>query len=113
MEFPISEITKLTFDSSLGWDGYSETAFRLLKMKAFPNPARNHLNIEYSLAAVGEVTVEMFTMSGIRMEALDRGLQGPGEFKLQWFLPEIPAGMYICRIRQNKETVTEKIIINK
>lgn len=113
MEFAIAEITKLTFDNSTDIERYSETVGRLLKMKAFPNPARDHVNIEYTLASCGEVAVEIFNMNGLRMEALDRGNQVAGEYQLQLYLPDVPAGIYICRIRQNNETVSEKIIIKK
>lgn len=113
MEFDITGITKLTFDNSTDLDQYSEIVGRLLKMKAFPNPARENVNIEYTLGSFGEVAVEIFNMNGLRIEALDRGRQDAGEYQLQLYLPDIPAGLYICRIRQNNETVSEKIIIKK
>mgnify|MGYP001473175350 CR=1 FL=1 len=113
MEFPITEIIKLTFDNSTALEQYSETISQLLKMKAFPNPAREHLNIEYTLSFYGAVSVEIINIKGLRIKALDRGRQDAGEYQLQLYLPDIPTGMYICRIRQNNETVSEKIIIKK
>jgi hypothetical protein len=111
MEFAIAEISKLTFDNSIDIERFPETVSQLLKMKAFPNPTRDHVNIEYTLPASGEVTVEIFNMYGLRMQAHDRGRQAPGEYILQLYISEMPAGTYICRVRQNKETVTEKIIV--
>ena len=111
MEFAIDEISKLTFDNSTDIERFPEAVTQLLRMKAFPNPTRNHLNIEYTLPSFGEVTVEIFNMHGLRIQVHDRGRQAPGEHILKLYIPDMPAGTYICRIRQNKETLTEKIII--
>jgi len=113
MEFAIDDIRKLTFDNSSGLFQYSETVGQLLTMKAFPNPASDRVNIAYSLSSAGEVTVEIFNMNGLRLESFDRGYQETGEYLYQWHLPEIPSGIYICRIRQGKEIVSEKIIVKK
>jgi hypothetical protein len=113
LEFAIAEITKLTFNNSTGLEQFSEVVGQLLKMKAFPNPALDHVNIEYTLASYGDVGVEIFNMNGLRIDARDIGCQVAGKYQLQLYLPDIPAGVYICRIRQNKENVSEKLIIKK
>ncbi len=113
MEFEITDISKLTFEDITDLCRYRETVEQLMKMKAFPNPARDQVNIEYTLPVAGEVVVEVFNINGLRMVAHDRGRQEPGEYNLPLSLPDFPAGVYICRIRQNNQTVSEKIIIKK
>lgn len=113
MEYAIDDIRKLIFDTTIGIHEVSGVIERFLTMKTYPNPASDHVNIEYSLAGSGQVTIELFNINGFRIHFLDRGWQVDGEYHYQWHTPHLPPGLYICRIWKNKENISEKIIIRK
>jgi hypothetical protein len=111
MEFSIDDIRKLTFDTTTEIRQYGDVIGKFLTLKAYPNPARDYVNIEYTLAARGEVLIEIFSLNGRHLESIDRGHEESGTYLYKWLTTPIPSGIYVCRIRQNKEIVTEKIII--
>lgn len=113
IEIAIDDIRKLTFDLTTDLAKPTEWVQQFLKVKTYPNPARECLNIDYSLAAKGEVVLEIYSMSGNQLLNRTFGDQQPGEYQYRWNTMNVPAGMYICRIRQNSEVISEKIIVKK
>ena len=113
MEIPIADIQKLTFDLSTGIQPNSQVLTQLLKFKAYPNPAKDYLNLDYTLVNEGEVLLEVLNIGGERVFSKTLGQQQPGDYQHRWQTQNVPSGTYICRIQQNKEIVSEKIIIKK
>ncbi|HPK06144.1 MAG TPA: hypothetical protein PK908_09630, partial [Bacteroidales bacterium] len=64
MSFALSDIQKLTFDVQTGITEQTELVKQLLKLKAYPNPAKDHVIIEYSLIEQGDVWLEIFNSVG-------------------------------------------------
>ena len=62
----------------------------------------NEIAIEYSLSSNGQVTLELFNMSGRRVQILDTGLRYAGTHTIslnkQRSLPALAQGMYVCRL---------------
>lgn len=113
IEIAIDDIRKLTFDLTTDMAKPTEWVQQFLKIKAYPNPARDYLNIDYTLAAKGEVLLEVYSIGGNQLLSRTFGQQQAGEYQYRWNTVNMPAGMYICRIRQNSEVVSEKIIVKK
>ena len=113
IEIAIDDIRKLTFDLTTDMAKPTEWVQQFLKIKAYPNPARDYLNIDYTLAAKGEVLLEVYSIGGNQLLSRTFGQQQAGEYQYRWNTMNMPAGMYICRIRQNSEVVSEKIIVKK
>jgi hypothetical protein len=113
IEVAIDDIRKLTFDLSTDLEQSGEVIQQLLKIKAYPNPAREFVNFDYSLAAKGDVFLEVYSINGNLVLRMNFGDQPAGEYQYRWNTADVPSGMYICRIRQNSEIVSEKIIVKK
>lgn len=69
--------------------------------------------IAYKLVADGIVTLEVFSESEIRLMTINLGLQQAGNFQFEWQPQELPAGRYICRIKQNDDMVSEQFFEKK
>ncbi len=113
IEIAIDDIRKLTFDLSTGLEQQGALVQQLLKIKAYPNPARDYVNLDYSLAIKGDVFLEVYTIGGNLRLSKSFGEQQSGEYQYRWNTMDVPSGLYICRIRQNSEIVSEKVIVKK
>ncbi len=109
----LSDIQKLTFDIPTGVNEQRELVKQLLKLKAFPNPAKDYVILDYSLNEKGYVCLEVFNSCGDLILSKATGLQTAGNHHYQWLLSDVPPGLYICRISQNKNIASEKIIVKK
>lgn len=111
VEVAITDIQKITFDNLVALPSQNQVVKQLMKMKLFPNPAREHVNIEYSLPNDGGVTLEIFNLNGQLMMTTNRGIQSAGEHYYSWPVTNIISGTYLCIITQNQEIMSKKVII--
>ena len=111
VEIAIADIQKLTFDNLVSVPLQNPVVQQLLKMKLYPNPAREFVNIAYTLPTEGIVTLEIFTLNGNLLKNSNRGNQSAGDYNYRWQTAGITAGTYLCIVKQNHEIVSEKVII--
>jgi hypothetical protein len=111
LEIAIADIQKLTFDLTTGIQQHPELVKQLLRFKAFPNPAKEYVMLDYSLHEKGNVNIEIYNMQGLLIERINQGLQHPGGYNFRINTQHLAAGTYICRVQQNNESVTQKIIV--
>jgi len=75
-----------------------------LAPSAFPNPAQNHVNIQFSAPSSGVYLVEVYSVLGERV-AFDKILATVGATaRIDLSLGEIPSGLYVYRITTNSAT---------
>ncbi|MBN2202549.1 T9SS type A sorting domain-containing protein, partial [bacterium] len=80
----------------------SVTKFRL--MQNYPNPFNPLTNIQYSLPISGQVSIEVFNVSGDKIITLSEGYEERGNHLLTWesrdsYGKPVPAGLYFCVIK--------------
>ena len=136
--YNIEEVRKITFDadvmnlhmldeslyawnvSYIGHYEYDESTSNLdgildeintMYVQIFPNPAKNNLNVRYTLLKQGSVIVELYDMEGKLTLQKELGLQFSGANQHQIDINEIKAGRYNCRIVFENNSVTKKVII--
>ncbi|MCF8225314.1 MAG: T9SS type A sorting domain-containing protein [Bacteroidales bacterium] len=114
----LSDISKLTFNSG-AIDSLTNTDSTLqivkelqmiLKLKSYPNPATDFLNIDYELTEHGSLTIEIFKLSGGLVNEILIRDQGIGKHTYQCDLRNLQSGVYIFKIRQNNKFLIEQII---
>jgi hypothetical protein len=113
IDIAIADIQKLTFDNLVSVPLQNQVVQQLLKMKLYPNPAREFVNIAYTLPTNGMVTLEIFTLNGNLLKTSNQGMQSAGDYNYHWQSTGIKPGTYLCIIKQNHEIVSEKVIIKK
>jgi len=81
-----------------------------------PNPFNPSTEIEYYLPAKSRVTVEIFDVTGKRVARLVKREQEKGCHAVQWngrddLGAAAGSGVYFCRLRAGKETISRKMIL--
>ncbi|MFH1161383.1 MAG: YCF48-related protein [bacterium] len=77
----------------------------------YPNPFSGQTTICYTLTEKTNVTIEIFTLSGARIQRLVDQEQGSGNYKIPFNAATLPSGAYYYCIRTNDNTETKKLII--
>lgn len=58
--------------------------------KAFPNPFINDVNVEYTLPVSSNVTIDIYSMKGVKVKSLLGGWQNAGTYNLKWMEDRMP-----------------------
>jgi hypothetical protein len=111
MEIAIADIQKLTFDLAVGMQHHPEVIRQLLKLKLFPNPAKDLFTLEYTLPEKGNVLIEVFTANGTRIKAIEQGYQQNGDHQYQMRSKQLVTGVYLIRVQQNNQFVVERLVV--
>uniref|UniRef100_A0A7C6A9Y8 T9SS type A sorting domain-containing protein n=1 Tax=candidate division WOR-3 bacterium TaxID=2052148 RepID=A0A7C6A9Y8_UNCW3 len=84
----------------------------------FPNPGAGHLQIRYGVTRETKIRLEIYNILGERKRRLVDEVKPIGEYIVNWDGKaddgkELSAGVYIVRVKQDKETKTTKMILAK
>lgn len=82
-------------------------------LAAYPNPASNHVTVDYTLGEQGNTTIEMIDMQGRVVATLLSGNSKPGNFTDKINLLLIPNGSYFLRMQTPNELFTKQITVQK
>ena len=81
-------------------------------LKAYPNPFKDRLSIEFMLYKDSKVSLELFNMSGQRIATLYQGNARANEINKVEFLPEhVPGGILIYRLSTEKAFFFDKAVM--
>ncbi len=82
------------------------------RMVIYPMPAKNHTNIQYSIAQTGSVNIDIFTLQGEKIENFRFDNQLKGIHTVTWKIGSgQPKGIYIIRVSTPKEIFSGKVIV--
>jgi hypothetical protein len=77
---------------------------------AYPNPASQHLNIQYSLIDDADVTIEVYDLLGNQvMNAQQSGARSNQVQNTRMDVSELTSGLYFVTIVAGESTVTRKV----
>ncbi len=85
-----------------------ERTFRLS-----PNPATNVTNIYYSVDAETNAEILVRDVTGRLIHKMNQGRVSKGEYNVRLETFSLPSGLYFFSLRTDKETKTEKLIIQR
>ena len=79
----------------------------------YPNPFNPVTNIIYGLPEYSKVQIDVYNLTGKQIESLVNEFQTPGYYSIKWNGNQVPSGLYICRLRHGKNTITRKMLLMK
>lgn len=81
--------------------------------KPYPNPFNNTISIPMISSIKSDVVIEIFDISGRKIETIFNGQIQPGKKDFQWNANETSSGMYLIHSLINGESSYEKIMLIK
>ena len=67
--------------------------------------------VDYKVASAGRVELEVFSEAGNFLERDVLGMQKKGKYSMTWKSKDLPAGRYICRVRNNSRLIREFYLV--
>ena len=78
--------------------------------KPYPNPFNNTISIPITSGIKSDVVIEIFDISGRKIETIFNGQIQPGKKDLQWNANNASSGIYLIHSLINGESSYEKIM---
>lgn len=82
-------------------------------VNAYPNPFNNEARIAISLPNSSAVKVEIFSVDGRRVKAIEPGMLAAGEHQLSWQPEGLAAGTYFLNVRAGEQVNQLKLVYLK
>ncbi len=82
-------------------------------IKLYPNPFNPRINIEYSVAIPGVVSLNIIGIDGQIISTLINRFQSNGTYNTSWSPGNISSGVYLLQLQSNKSIYNKKIIYLK
>ena len=79
--------------------------------QSYPNPARDHAKIGYSLSQAGKVIVQLYNMEGAMIKNLDDEYQGAGYHEVTVSLSDLKPGIYVYIMQVGGQRLSKKLIV--
>ncbi len=82
----------------------------------YPNPFNPETRISYSIGKTAAIDISIFNMAGEKIITLFNGHRNPGHYHELWNGRdergyEVSSGIYFCRLRSVKKTITKKMTL--
>lgn len=79
----------------------------------YPNPFNPATIIRYTLEAAGQVELKVFDLLGRELATLVNQVEPAGEHQVHWQPENLPAGIYVYRLRAGEFVAKRKLILLK
>ncbi len=79
----------------------------------YPNPFNANAVVRYALPAAQDVLIELYDISGRRINTLVHGRQSAGEHQISLKGDRLPSGLYFVELRAGETRVTRKALLVK
>lgn len=96
--------------TGLGDVGPGGTGFLTLAQN-FPNPVRDGTLVPYSLGRPAFIVLEVFDVSGHRVDTVARGWRPAGSHTEPWSPRSLASGVYLYRLRAGSSTETRRLVV--
>lgn len=85
-----------------------------VKLQIFPNPARDHATMAFSLESASVVNLEVLDLTGKKVaEIIPSTSYGPGMHRVPFDSSVLGPGMFFVRLITTEQTISKKLIISK
>ncbi|MEZ5038628.1 MAG: T9SS type A sorting domain-containing protein [Saprospiraceae bacterium] len=79
---------------------------------AQPNPAYEQIGLPYELSNGTRVSIEIYAADGRLLRKIDKGQQGPGAYRENLSVADLPAGAYVYGIVTEEARIMSRFIVN-
>lgn len=79
----------------------------------YPNPFNPVTTIQFKIALAGLVEMEIYDITGRRIESLLRENLMPGVHEVKWNATRVSSGTYFYTIKTNNQVITKKLVVIK
>ncbi|MBX2840849.1 MAG: TonB-dependent receptor plug domain-containing protein [Flammeovirgaceae bacterium] len=80
---------------------------------AYPNPTDGEIKISFELKEKEKISIEIFDMSGKKVETLLNKSMTSGIHNVTWDAKDLSSGTYLLNIATKNEKIERKILLNK
>lgn len=87
----------------------TESTFKS-KMKVYPNPTASSTSIAFELLNAGNVTVDVFSITGMKVKSITEKNMSKGSNTLELNVDSLPKGTYIVKLQAGSQSQTSKFI---
>ena len=89
------------------------TPTKLTLSQNYPNPFNPETIIEYSVPQEGHLKLEIFDITGQKIETLFDGFQETGYYTIAWNASEYSSGVYLYRLTLEDRIITKRMTLLK
>ena len=82
-------------------------------VKVYPNPFNERTTLSFDMLAQGDVRVNVYDLSGGRVDELRQGGLSPGRHQLTWNASGKPSGVYILEWTGGGQRQLSKVLLLK
>jgi hypothetical protein len=84
-------------------------------LRVYPNPAEDEFNVEYEISRGGYHKLSLINNLGMESCVLSEGQALAGKYRAEFSITEkkLTSGIYFLRLLNDREIITEKVIILK
>jgi hypothetical protein len=79
----------------------------------YPNPFNPNTNIQFALPQSGHVTLEIFSVTGERVDVLISEVLNAGKYNYEWNASKLTSGIYFYKLNAGSFVETKKLILLK
>lgn len=91
----------------------SEMKATIEDIKVFPNPIRTEFQLSFQSAKSGNLSINLYNMSGKKVQELHEGQINPGQQKYYFSIDyQLPKGLYFIELKDSEKRYFEKILVD-
>ncbi|MCK5816452.1 MAG: T9SS type A sorting domain-containing protein, partial [Candidatus Marinimicrobia bacterium] len=79
----------------------------------YPNPFNPLTKISFEIAQAGNISLDVYDISGNRISSLMNGFQNAGSYSVEFSADYLPTGVYFYRLQAGNWIDTKKMLIIK
>ena len=104
------------FNIGFTWTDINETVVTTVEASAYPNPFSNQVTIEFVLSESSQVSLDIFDLTGRKVNTLVSETLNQGNYKYQWNATDdsgfvMQPGIYFYSLQNGDQVVTKKLIL--
>jgi len=85
---------------------------KLTNLQTYPNPTSDWLNIEFELQQSALTKLAIYDLSGKKLQVIVNETLQLGKHQRKIGVGDLPAGMYVCRLKVGAEMVSKTFVVN-